>query len=105
MLALAERREKASRLKITRYLRDVAPDETRHLQNADLDRHIADSNASAARFGLRSERDLGLWAYVMVKYDWRATAPPVVAHMSGSGAGASERLTTLADAIFRRTPS
>jgi hypothetical protein len=69
MRAIGARRMTASRRKIMAYLRKVAPDETKNLDDEALHKRVFEFEQSGRELGLRSERAHGKWAYLMLSTD------------------------------------
>ncbi|MEO9338554.1 hypothetical protein ABFT80_14015 [Mesorhizobium sp. SB112] len=69
MRAISACRMTASRRKIMTYLRKVAPDETKGLDDEALHKRVFEFEQSGRELGLRSERAHGKWAYLMLSTD------------------------------------
>ena len=63
--AISDRRAAQSRRRIVGYLRDVAPDQTGDVDDRRLAKMVHYAETSAGAFGVRSERAVGLWAYML----------------------------------------
>jgi hypothetical protein len=56
----------ASRLRNISYLRRVAPENSKHLLNADLLQHVDRSIGTGSELGLKSEKAHWKWSYLML---------------------------------------
>jgi hypothetical protein len=87
MSELQDTMKDASRLRIRRYLLDVAPREIGVIGVQRLDDIILESEHTGRTLGLASERAMGRWAYIMVRTNGRALEQPGLREWITDGAG------------------
>ncbi len=96
MAQVGEAMAARSRLAIAAFLRGAAPQHTAGLDEACLLHAITQSEVSGRALGLRTERGLGRWAYLMlVSQGTIAESKPATAFMAAGPQSADDRIDAL----------
>jgi hypothetical protein len=93
----------ASYRRIAGYLREVAPDQTAHIDQRTLAGTIVNFDREARELGLAKESDIARWAFLQVISGGGLFADPEVRNVFGapdSSLGPTERMDALMEAVI-----
>jgi hypothetical protein len=100
MDALSAARLGRSRQQIMHYLRDAAPEETQHLDDAALHAHVLKAEQHGNRLDLKSQHAHGLWAFLMLlTQDAIAHDPNVAEYLRTANKDPDDAIRDLMDAV------
>ena len=103
--AIEASREHVSQVRIANYLGRNRPEQLSHLTNGDLLRITEDSAGISRSLGIRSERGLARWAYLMMMSGGEAARTPAATDYVKRSADpdkAVKELIAETAAVFRR---